>query len=241
MEEKLHAIVLGTVKHSDRNNVLTVYTATRGRMAFLVPASASRASRQRNALLMPLSLIEITARIRPGRDLHTFTSLTPLTIWSDIYFNPLKTSVGIFLAEFLSRLLADTPPDPQMWNFIADSLRFFDNTRRGVANFHIAFLTTLTHFVGIAPDTADYSPTAYFDIIAGCYTSHRPSHQSFLVGEDARMPRLLMRISYANIHLWRFNRDQRRRTLTAILRYYDAHIPGFSSLRSTEVLRQIFD
>lgn len=241
MEEKLKLIVLGVVKHSDRNNVLTAFDDTRGRMAFLIPTNTSRTARMRNSLLMPLSVVEIEANLLKGRDLHTIKSVAPITLYKSIYFNPIKSSIALFLSEFLNRLLRDAMPDQDMWLFIVHSLQQLDSMNRGVANFHIYFLFALAEYLGIAPDTTKYENHAYFDMRAGCYTYHRPTHNAYLQGQEATLPAILGRMNYRNLHLWQFTREERRSIVKHILDYYEIHMPGLSSLRSIEILRQLFD
>lgn len=241
MEEKLQAIVLNTIRHSDRHNVMSVYTSTRGRISFLVPANGGKTGRRRNAQLMPLSIVEITARIREGKELHTFTSVSPLVIYNDLYFNPMKNFVGLFIAEFLNHLLRDTLPDRKMWSYIANSLQLLDKTHGSIANFHIVFLYSLTTFCGIAPDVETYRENAFFDMQAGAYTMTMPSHRNFLHGRQARLPLLLARVNFINMHRWRLSRDERVKIIEGLLRYYEIHMPGFNSLRSLDILRQLLD
>lgn len=241
MEEKLQAIVLNTIRHSDRNNVMTVYTPTRGRMVFLVPAGGGKSARRRNAQLMPLSIVEITASIRQGREMHPFSSVAPMVVYNDLYFNPMKNFVGIFIAEFLNHLLRDTLPDRQMWNFIANALQILDKTTRSIANFHIVFLYTLTSFCGIAPDIRSYRNNAFFDMQAGTYTQTIPMHKNYLHSHQARLPLLLDRINFVNMHRFRLSRQERVQIIEGLLRYYEIHIPGFKSLHSLDILRQLLD
>ena len=241
MEEKLHAIVLGTIKHSDKSNVMTVYTPTRGRMTVIVNVGSAKTARMRNAMLMPLSIIEMAVQIRETRELQMFKNASTLVVYRDLYFNPVKNALGLFIAEFLDHLLRDTVPDRRLWSFIADSLRLLDATRNSVANFHITFLNSLATFVGIAPDTRSYREGAVFDMVAGSYTTIHPGHNAILRGDEARIPCLLDRINYSNMHLWKLSRDNRQRLLEGIIRYYEIHTPGFKPLRSVEVLRQLFD
>ncbi|MCH5214888.1 MAG: recombination protein O N-terminal domain-containing protein, partial [Muribaculaceae bacterium] len=51
MIERLEGIVTDLVKHNDTHNVVTLFTRTRGRMAFLVPVGKSKSGKMRNALL----------------------------------------------------------------------------------------------------------------------------------------------------------------------------------------------
>ena len=65
MFEPLNCIALRTVKYSDRNSILSVYTRQHGRMGLLVPAGASKAAARTRALSMPLATFDCVADIRP--------------------------------------------------------------------------------------------------------------------------------------------------------------------------------
>ncbi len=241
MKEKLRGIVLGTVKHSDKNNIVTIYTAEYGRMAFISKCGSGTKRHSQNALLMPLSIIEINTSIHKNKDLQLLGQITPLAVYRDIYFNPIKNCIGIFIADFLNRVLRDTPPDSLMWKYIADSLLYFDFTKTGIANFHIAFIFSLSSFLGIQPDTTGWQEGSIFDMQAGRYTTLSPVHSNTICGEEAKMLLKLSRMNYANSHLFRFNQEIRNRIIDHILHYYELHIPGVAGMKSTEILRSLFD
>ena len=69
MTEKVNAIVLGTVKHSDRHNITTLYTRECGRTAVATPAGSGRTACAKRALMMPLSAVEATVGSGAGRDI----------------------------------------------------------------------------------------------------------------------------------------------------------------------------
>ena len=87
MYEKLRGVVLNTIRYSDKHNIVHIYTDGRGLMSFAVPQGKTHAARMRNALLMPLSLVDLEAQVRPGRELSMLRELRrnfPLaTLYSD--------------------------------------------------------------------------------------------------------------------------------------------------------------
>lgn len=54
------------------------------------------------------------------------------------------------------------------------------------------------------------------------------------------MVRLLMRMDFGSMHLFRFSREERQRILTVLMRYYQLHLPDFPELRSLAVLREVY-
>ena len=246
MKEKITGIVLSTVRHSDRHNVTSIYTRERGRMAFLTPTGTSRQSRLAAACFQPLSVVEAQVSISPTRELHVPTAVARSEIWRTLYAEPLKMTIAMFISEFLNRLLHDSPAEPTLWNFIRQSVMLLDATsdETSIANFHITFLIGLMRITGIYPDLSGYSEGMEFDMKSGQMVLPF-SMQSGLRGlridaERAKAMPKLLRINYANSHLFRFKGRERSEILDHILRYYGCHFPGCDRIRSLEILKEIF-
>lgn len=240
MTETLSGLVTDVVRHSDRHNVVTLYTPTRGRLSCLSPAGTGRSARLRAACLQPLSVVEAEIRFRPGRDLQTLGRLAVTEAWPGLRINPVKAAVALFLQDFLRRFLRDSPPDTALWAYITSSLRFFSAQRVGIANFHICFIAGLLAPAGIMPDFDEATPGSFFDMRAGKFTILPPPHPDTVAPEEARFLPLIARINAANMHRFRFTAQQRRRLLSGLLRYYAIHLPGLASLKSPEVLADVF-
>lgn len=100
--EKITGIVTDMIRHNDRHNVVTLFTRSRGRMSFLSPAGTGRTAAMRRAGLQLLSLVEAEVNVRGDRDLQLLGRFSSPHVWSDIYFNPVKSAVAMFLAEFIN-------------------------------------------------------------------------------------------------------------------------------------------
>lgn len=241
MTETFQAIVLSCVRHSDKASVLTVYTPTRSCMTLIVPAGNSPRARSKAASRMPLALVEFTCRVNPSGEIQRPSPLTLRHPYSSLYFHPVKSAIGMFLAEFLGRLLRDTPPDPPLFSYIDGALRLLDGMPGAPANFHLIFLSSLASMLGIAPDVSGYAPGRVFDMRAGAYVSIHPSHPDVLMGAEARLPLVLSRLTFSSMHRLPLNREMRSSLLHGILRYYALHLPPLGALKSPDVLTQIFD
>ena len=200
MYEKTRGIVLHVIKYSDKNSIAHVYTDTHGRMAFLLPQGATRAARMRNAMFMPLSVIEFEACITAG----------------------------------------ESEGNDPLFRFIVGSVRLLNSMERGVANFHICFLYHLGAFIGIEPDTATYREGYWFDMDNGIFTQSHPMHSHVLAPKEAAVIKLLSRMTFANMHLFKFNRVQRNEVLDIALSYYKLHNSTIGAMKSPEILRQVF-
>ncbi len=241
MKQTLNIIVLRTIRHSERHDILTAYSREAGRVAFAIPAGNGREAGRRRALLMPLGLIECVADIRPGREVHLMKDPRPLRPLHALRMHPVKSAVAMFVAEVLAAVVREGPADQAMFDYVARSVVALDMMEgQGVANFHICFLVGLSHILGIEPDVTDYREGMVFDMADGRFRMSAPLHSHYLDAVRSQAVVSLMRMNLTNLHLYKMNRIQRNEMLDAILDFFSLHYTALSSLRSLEVVRDLF-
>lgn len=238
----LHCIALHTVRYNDRNNILTAFSLEEGRVSLLIPASASKEARRRRAITMPMSFFECIADLRHGHNIANISDVKPSLALPQLTANPIKITVTLFLAELLGAVLRDTPEDPPLFNYLSFAAERLDRAGIGeTANFPVHFLFRLGHFLGIEPDISTYRKGRVFDMLDGTFRDSAPLHRRFLDGDDADAVYMMSRMTWDNYGRFRFNREQRRRILSAIIDYYTAHYTSLNRLKSLEVMRELFD
>lgn len=240
MYEKLRGIVLATIKYSDKHNIVHVYTDCNGRMAFLVPQGNTRGTRMRNAMLMPLSVLEFEARITAGRELAAMHDLQRVLPLSDIYSNPAKSAVAMFMGELLAHCIQEQESNMALFTYIEASVMALEQATRGVANFHICFLFHLGAHIGIQPDIGSYNKGYWFDMDGGTFIPHPTGSPHLMPPEQAAALHLISRMTFRNLHLFKFNRQQRNQVLDTMLAYYRIHNSTIGTLRSPDILKQLF-
>ena len=107
MYEKLKGIVLNTIRYSDKHNIVHVYTDGRGLMSFAVPQGKTQAARMRNAMLMPLSLVDLEAGVRNGREVAVMRELRRNYPLATIYSDPIKNAIALFISELLAHVIQE--------------------------------------------------------------------------------------------------------------------------------------
>lgn len=239
MIEKLSGIVLGLTRHTDRHNVVTLYTRSRGRLSFLSSAGGGRSGRLRNSRLQPLSVIEADVNIKQNAELQKLGSFSLSHIWAGIYFHPLKGMIALFLSEFLNRLLKAAQQDETLYDYLVGALSLFDKMEEGVADFHVAFMASLLPFMGIQPDLSEWHEGRYFDMRNGVFSPLRPLHPDFIERNDAIMMAELCRMDLSNVKEFAITNEKRQRLLSILLHYYGIHYPGSDSLTSLAVLQSM--
>lgn len=240
MITKIHGLVLSIVRHNDRNNIITLYTAERGRISCLSPSGSGKSGRLRNARLQPLALIETEINFRENRDLQFLGNVATPSPWRDLYFNPMKAPVVIFMSEFLRKILHDSQQDIHTWNFLLAGIKVLDDATGPTANYHLAFLIRYLHFAGIAPDTSDWQPGDYFNMRTSEFTPEHPGHRDILLREETQIIPQIMRMNFRNMNRYRLNVDQRRRILRLLLNYYAIHLSISADMKSLQVLSELF-
>lgn len=234
MLKTLHILPLRITAHSDTTAILTAFARELGTMSFAV-------SPKRRSLLRPLSLLEVEASIRPGREVHTFKDARPILALHNVMADPVRTALTMFLAEALQAILRQSDGDPLVFDFIADAMARLNDPATHVANFHLTFLVRLAAILGIAPDCTDYRPGRIFDMLDARFRTSAPLHGRALNPEQSLAVQRLCRISWHNMARYRYTRAQRAATLRAILEYYTLHHANLSNLHSPAVLEALFD
>lgn len=240
MQEKIKGIVLNLRKYNDRNNIVTLYTPTHGRLSFISPIGNGKGGNARRARLQPLAVISTDLNFKPTSDLQRLGNLQLIRAWKDLYFHPVKRAQVIFISEFLNRLLYAAMPDESLWNFIYESLLLLDGIKKGVSDFHISFLISLLPHMGIQPDLSTFSPEKVFDFAAGSYVLPFEARGPYLKDEAANAVLWINRLNFYNISRIKLPLRVRQEILSNLISYYSYHYPGISSMKSPDVLHYIF-
>ena len=241
MSEKISGIILNIRKYNDRNSIVTIFTRSRGRLSFISATGSGKGANVRRAKLQPLSVISTELKFKPSAELQRLGSFSSEEIWTDLYFNPYKRLITIFISEFLYRLLNATMPDPDLYDFLVNSFRLLDHSKDNIADFNIPFLVSLLSFSGIQPNIEGYSQGKVFDFSSGSFLFPEEAKGPFINAEESQFVNLITRINFSNIKSLRLTNANRRQILYGLLNYFSFHFPGLASLKSPEILREILD
>lgn len=242
MQETLRGIVLRTVRYGDTSLIVDLFTESHGRQSFMASTSCAKRSVRSVSFWQPLAMVELGAELR----LNTGKMPRPNDVciyynYVDLPFSPVKSTLALFLSEFLCAALYEEKENPPLYRYLESSLQWLDlvGDSASVANFHLAFLMHLSRFIGIYPNLE--RPDRYFDLLAGSYSDRQPTHAHFLQGKEAKALPTLFRMDYPTMHLFRLSRRERMRILQVLNEYYRLHVPKFPELKSLEVLRELYD
>jgi len=240
MYEKLRGIVLNTIRYSDKHNIVHIYTDGRGLMSFAVPLGKTQASRMRNAMLMPLSLVDLEVGVRPGRDLALLREVRRNYPLATIYSDPIRNAIALFISELLTHVIQEPEGNEYLFRYIEQSVQLLEQMPGQIANFHICFLFHLGAHLGIQPNLESYRKGYWFDMTDGVFLPSAVKGHALLPPQEAQVLHLLSRMTFSNMGVFRFNRDERNRMLDVIISYYRLHNAAIGTLRSPDILKQLF-
>ena len=240
MYEKLRGIVLNTIRYSDKHNIVHIYTDGRGLMSFAVPQGKTSAARMRNAMLMPLSLIDLEAGVRHGRELSILREVRRNYPLATLYSDPIKNAIALFISELLAHVIQEPEGNDPLFRYIEQSVQLLEQMPGQIANFHICFLYHLGAHLGIQPNVDSYRKGYWFDMTEGVFVPGAVRGHMHLQPDEAQVIYLLSRMTFSNMSVFRFNREERNRMLDLIISYYRLHNAAIGTLRSPDILKQLF-
>ena len=243
MLQRTKGIVLHTFKIKDNQLVAVVFSQQWGRVSYVISIPKSHKSSIKPTLLQPLAEVEVEADMKPKVSLFRAKSIASSQPFSSLPYHPVKSVIALFLQEFLYRAIReDGQPNEALYAYVSHAVHWLDMAEKDYANFHLVFLMRIARFLGLHPNIENYQPGCYFDLLNASYVLQKPvAHAYYVTPEDTRHLVNLMRLNFANMHLFKMNRQDRNRLLSLINDYYRLHLPDFPELNSLQVLREIFD
>ena len=237
---KEQGIVLHTVKYGESGMVVYLLTRGHGRQTYMINGVRSKSGKgSKSALLQPMFLVEFEGLEMPSAQMHRMKDLRSRTPLKSIPFDLRKSTIVLFMAEVLYRLVKEVEPNAPLFDFLSESIMALDGMDGGVSNFHLWFMVRLSFFLGFYPGN-EYVPEGWFDIAEGHFTRHSPSHRMALAPQNAAILAAMMDCPAGRLHDISLSGERRSEFLTGMLAYFGYHLDQMHTIRSIQVLREVF-
>lgn len=237
---KAAGIVLHTVKYGENALIAYVLTDRFGRQNYLIRGIRSTKGKgSKAALFQPMFLLEFEGSENPRSQLHGMKEIRLSVPLQTVPFDVRKSTIALFMAETLYRLVRETEPNQPLFEFVRDSVLNLDTLERGTANFHLWFLVRLSAYLGFQPGN-EYTDGDWFDICEGCFTPALPSHRMAVSQPNARLLDRLMNTSAQHLASIELPRQQRADFMNSLLTYFGYHLDAVHHIRSLGILREVF-
>ena len=237
---KGRGVVLHTLKYGDSSMVVYLLTDVGGRRSYMVQGVRSAKGRgSKLALFQPMFAVEFEGLESSRQQMDRFREVRSGVVLQSIPFDVRKSTVALFMAEVLYRLVKESEPNEPLFDFVWGSVEALDSLHEGVANFHLWFLANLSRFLGFFPGN-DYASGDWFDFREGLYTKIRPAHVSCMTQQNARTLNDLVECDVRCLGEIGLNRRQRVEFLDAMLVYYAYHLDAVNAVQSVKILQEVF-
>lgn len=240
MLQKTRCIILNQIKYSDSGIIVQAYTREFGRQSFMVKGMRSRKSEKHNALFQPMFILDSVIYFNESKSIHMLKEFSVYYAPSDIYSDVRKSCTALFLGEIMSTILKEESRNYELYDFIENSVKYFDTNKSGYANFHIAFLIGLCSFLGFEPGPRINPSKKYFDLVEGNFNEFPPIHGNYATEQISEILSRFFTTTYDSMNSIPLTGTLRNEVLEIIIRYYSIHLPVLKKINSLEVLKEIF-
>lgn len=240
MTHKTKGIVLKTVRYGETSIIASIYTELFGIQSYLINGvrTAAKKGGGRANLLQPASILDLIVYHNDLKNLQRIKEFKWSYVYSHLFFNIFKNSVGLFMVELLQRSLKQPETNTALFHFIEDAFIHLDGASEAVvANFPLYFALHLSSFYGFRFSDKYSALNTVLDLREGEFVAEKPHHSHFLEGEYSLATSSLLRVMQPHeLQEIKLSRDMRRVLLHAYETFYALHIQDFGSLKTLPVL-----
>ncbi len=229
---KTRGIVLNFIKFRETSIIARIYTEQLGLQTYIVNSVRKKGPGARIALFQPFTLLDMVVYTSPKGGITRISEYKCSYPFTSIPFNTFKSSMVLFLSEVLAHTIQEEEENPPLFEFLYESIVYFDQQEQGFGNFHLFFLLQLSHYLGFGP-TSGADITSQVAFSAGTATQSRSSVLHFQMFE-AYFDALLQ--SSEEVFM---NSKVRKELLLILIRYYQLHIEKLGEIKSLQVLSEV--
>lgn len=241
MLHKTSGIILQTTNYSDTSFIAKIYTEHFGLQSYMISGARSKKSKTKASLFQPMTIIDIEVSNSTKSTLHRISEISIKYPYSDIPYNIVKSTIAIFLNEVLFRSLKEEEANEDLFSFIKNSLLILDIKNESCSNFHLSFLVQISKYFGFYPQGNFSEKNSFFDLRAGKFTAHLPSHNNYLNPTFSSLLGKTMVAKFENIQDIKMDSMQRKALLNSLVFFFQFHIPSFGEIKSVAVLEEVIN
>ena len=232
------AIVLSKVRYRDNDLIIKCFTRDLGVVSYMVKnISVSKKSKNKFAFFQLLNIIDLETNFNPNRSIQYIKDLKIKYSFKSLHTNIYKSSVVMFLSEILSTIIHNEIEDVELFDFIENSLIWYDQFEDSSA-FYLIFLMKITNYLGFYPDCTNMHYN-YFNLEEGLFENSKNS-KYVISGDSLVLFKSILGIKFDGNKLPFIDKYKKKDILKYILIYYKLHVDGFKDPKSLKVLNQIF-
>jgi DNA repair protein RecO (recombination protein O) len=238
MEKTVKGILIHTIRHTDSNFIVRIYTRNYGLKSFIIRSGKTPKTSVQH-LLQPLALLEFESHIKEQASLQQLKSLRIAHALQAIPFETGKSAIVLFLDEVLYKTIPDDYENDALFTFLWDAVILLDDAF-SAKNFHLWCLLEITRYFGFYPQYEDNNRNNYFDLLLGQFVGEKPLHQSAMEKEQAQLLMQLLDKEWPQVQDLELHSEQRKILLDHLVLYIRIHLENLREIKSLHVLHEVF-
>jgi DNA repair protein RecO (recombination protein O) len=235
-------IVLKSFKYSESSLIVSILTEHNGKMSFIANGVRKKNSRMSAAYFQSLNIINIGFFDSKKSDLKRIVEVSNAEILNDLIFNINKSSVAMFIAEFIYNSMDSNENDTKLYTFLEHLIQYLDSASDNeICNIHIWSLIRLMQFYGISPENNFNENNRYFNPLSGLFTNDKYENSKVYSERESILLHLFYSSKIDESCEIKTERIEKQMLLNLLTEYYQLHIEGFKVSKSLSILKEVFD
>lgn len=239
MLHQTNGIVIHSLKYSESSLIVKIYTSLFGLQSYLIRGVRSQKSKIKPALFQPLRLLEIVAYHNDRLSLQSVKEVRLAQPFHSIPEDIRKSAIALFMNELLYRTIREEEKNQELFRYVWESAMLLDHTNEKVSDFPLLFMLGLAVHLGISPSQNYTQNTPYFNLQEGVFQHLIPNHPHYLDETGSKLLASLLNISMSDHAMTVMNAREREAMLEALILYFRLHLPGFTGIKSHQVLHAV--
>ena len=240
MDDKIHGIVLQSLRYGDSSLIVKVFTRSRGLRSYMVKGACGHGAKNRAALFQNLNLITYVEAGKPKGTLGYLKDVQLSQVYQSIPFTMNKSAILMFVSELLAKTLTGQEQNEALFDFVQRSLTWLDLVEQDYANFPLFFTLELTRHLGFYPKT-NHKNGFCFDMMEGSFAHDLPLHPYYFDTDNADLLSKLLDVGIDEACHIPLNVGQRRALLDDLIIFMRLHAPVMNDFHSHEVLKSVLE
>ena len=213
MITKTKGIVLNYIKYKETSIIVRIFTEKLGLQSYIVNSIRTKGKTNKISYYQPLTLLDLVVYSNPKSELNRISETQFAHKYISIPFDIRKSTINLFLAEVISKLILEEEENNHLFHFLESSLIQFDQLEDQFTEFHLYIILHVLDFLGHSIPLDETDPL--------------------------EKQLLLLRDDYSALQ--QSNRKNRNQLLHFILDFYRQHSQLHLELKSLPVLEAIFE
>jgi DNA repair protein RecO (recombination protein O) len=240
MTGKTEAIVLNKIKYGDNSLIVNFYSLDFGRFAAIIRIPKTSRNGIKPSLFFPLNIVETEVILKNTRNINSLKYCNRKYNLDNLCSDIFKLSISQFLAEVINKTIKEEEQNPQVYEFIRDTIIKLNQNDANISDLHLFFLKDFAAISGFGITNNFCPDTPFFNIKEGMFLPMLTStSESIDITESRQMSHLLDNNYNPNSSY--FNYKVKTMLIEKLLDYYKMHISGFGEINSFKILKEVFN